>query len=63
MAQSFKNLAAARSVTAEAEVQSLAWCSGLKDLALPQPWHRLQLRFKFNPWPGNFYVLWVWPQN
>ena len=39
----------------------LMWHSGLNDLALPQPWHTLQLWLRFNPWPGNFHVPWVWP--
>ena len=30
-------------------VQSLAWLSELKDLALLQLWHRLQLPLRFNP--------------
>ena len=29
----------------------------VKDLVLPLPWHR------FNPWPGNFRVLWVQPKK
>ena len=36
MAQWVKNLTAAAQVAAEAHVQSLAWCGGLKDPALPQ---------------------------
>ena len=32
---------------------------GLKDLALPQLWGRSQLWFKFDPRPGNFYMLQV----
>ena len=32
----------------------------VKNLALPQLWCRSQMRFKFNPWPRNFYMLWVW---
>ena len=34
-------------------VASLAWCYGLKDLALLQLWCRLQLWLRFNPWPGE----------
>ena len=26
----------------------------VKDLALPQLWHRLQLQLGFNPWPREF---------
>ena len=29
----------------------------LKDLALSLLWHR------FDPWPGNFHVLWAWPKK
>ena len=35
------------------QVSSLAWHSGLKDSALPRPWHRLQLWLGSDPWPGN----------
>ena len=49
-----EDLIAAAWVAAEARVQSLAWCSGLKDLALPQLWCRWQLQVGFNLWPGNF---------
>ena len=54
MVQWVKNLTAVAWVAAKIEVQSLAWQSGLKDLALPQP------GLGFNPWPRSFYVLWVW---
>ena len=37
----------------------LGLCSGLKDVALLQPWHRCQL--EFNPWPRNFHMLQVQP--
>ena len=46
-------------------LDSQPWHSGLKDLALPQLWHRsqLQLRSKlqlrFYPWPRNFHMLWM----
>ena len=43
MAHWAKNLTAMAQVVAEAGVQSLAQCSGLKDLVLPQLQHRLQL--------------------
>jgi len=32
----------------------------VNDLALLQLWHRLQLQFGFNPWPGNFHMPFVW---
>ena len=38
-------------VTVEAWVQCLAWCSGLKDLALLQLQCRLQLWLRIHPWP------------
>ena len=31
----------------------------VKDPALLQMWHRLQLWLQFDPWPGNFHVLQV----
>ena len=46
-----KNPSAMAWVTAEAQH------SGLKDLALPQVQHRLQLWLGFSPWPGNFQML------
>ena len=52
-----RNLTAVAQVAGEAQVQSLAWCSGLKHPVLLQPWHRSQLQFGFNPWPRNFHVL------
>ena len=51
MAQWAKNPVAETGVTAEAWVQSLAQCCGLKDPALPQLWCRLQLQLGFHPWP------------
>lgn len=33
----------------------------VKDLALPQLCHRLQLWLRFDPWPRNFHMLWVQP--
>ena len=50
VAQCVKNPAAAAGVTVEEWVQSLAWCSGLKYMAL------LQLGLGFNPWPENFHM-------
>ena len=29
----------------------------VKDPALLQWWHRSQLQFRFDPWPGNFHML------
>ena len=46
-------------VTAEVQVCSLAWHSGLKDLAWPQLWCRSQLQLGFDPWLRNFHVLQV----
>ena len=56
-AQWVKNLTAAVWVTAEMQVLSSAWSSGLKDLAL------LKLQLEFNPWPGNFHVPRVWKEK
>ena len=50
MAQWVKTLTAAAWVSVEVRVQSLAWCSGLKDPAL------LHLWLEFSPWPGNCLV-------
>ena len=57
MVQWVKNLTAEACITEEACVHSPAWHSGLKDPALPWPWHRSQLQLRFNPWPGNFHML------
>ena len=35
----------------------------VKDLALLQLWHRLQLWLGFSPWPENFQMLWRWPKK
>ena len=56
-----KYLTAAAQVTAEVQVQSLAQRNGLKDLVLLQLQQRLQLKFRFNAWPGNFYMPQVQP--
>ena len=54
VAQWVKNLTAVAWVTAEVWVPSLAWHSGLTDLALLQLQHRSQLWWlRFNPWPGE----------
>ena len=52
-----KNPTAEAQVTEEAQVPSPAQHSGLKDPAL------LQLRLRFNPWPGNFHMLHVQPEE
>ena len=56
MAQWVRNLTAEAQVTVELWVQSLAWCSGLKDPALPRLWYRSQLWLRFSPWHGNFHM-------
>ena len=33
----------------------------VKDLVLLQLWRRSQLGLGFDPWPGNFHMLQVWP--
>ena len=35
----------------------------VKDLAVPQLWHRSQLRIRFDPWPRNFHMSWVQPKE
>ena len=57
VAQWVKNLTAAAQVAAEAQVQSPAQGSVLKDPALPQLRCRLQLQLGFSPWPRNFHIL------
>ena len=37
------------------------WCSGLRVQLCYQKWRRSLLGRGFNPWPGNFHVLWGWP--
>ena len=61
--QQVKNLTAAALVTAEVQVPSLAWSSGLKDLALLQWWCRLQLQLRFSLWPRNFHMSLVAPKK
>ena len=60
MAQWVKPTSVAQ-VATEAQDQSPAQRSGLKDLALPQLWCRSQLQLRFNPWPWNFHMLQVRP--
>ena len=49
MIQWVKNPTAVAWIAAEARILSLTWRSGLKDPALPQPQHRLQLWVRFSP--------------
>ena len=35
----------------------------VKDLVLPQLWHRPQLWLWFDPWPGNFHMLQMQPEK
>lgn len=51
-----KNQTAAAQVTTEAQIQSLTWCSGLKD-----PWciavtYTTVAGLGFNHWAGNFHI-------
>ena len=55
MVQWVTNPTAVARVTAEAQVRSPAWHSGLEDPALPQ------LRLRFSPQPRNFYMPWAGP--
>ena len=50
MVQWVKNPTAMAEVAVEVQVESLAWCSRLKDPVLPQLW------LGFDAWPGNFHV-------
>ena len=61
MAQWVKKLTAVAQVDVDAWVRSLAWSNGLKDLVLPQLWHKSQLWLTFSSWPRNFHMLQVWP--
>ena len=49
------NLGPIRSLLQESLV--LQW---VKDLALLLQWLDLLLWHRFDPWPGNFYMLWTW---
>ena len=60
VSQWVKNSTAAVPVASEAWVQFLAQDNELKDPALLQLWHRLYLWLRFNPWPGNIHVPWIW---
>ena len=57
--QSSKDPNAVAQVTVEARFDP-QW---VKDLVLPWLWHRSQLWLGFSLWPGNFHMLWLWPQN
>ena len=35
----------------------------VKDLVLLHLWYRLQLRLGFDPWPRNFHIPWMQPNN
>ena len=35
----------------------------VKDLALSLQWLGSLLGCRFNPWPGNFRMLWAWPRK
>ena len=59
VAQLVMNPTAAAQVSMEAWIPSSAQCSRLKDLALLQLQHKLQLKFTCHPWPGNFHMPWV----
>ena len=63
VAEWVNNLTAAAGVNGEAEVQSVAQGRELKKLALLQLQHRSQLWIGFNPWPENFHMPLVWPQE
>ena len=55
MVQWIKNLTAVAQVAVEVQVPSPALLSGLKDMALPQLWHRSQQWLRFNSWLWNFW--------
>ena len=35
----------------------------VNDLALSLQWLGLLLWWRFDPWPGNFHMPWVWPKK
>lgn len=35
----------------------------VKDLVLSLQWFGSLLGHQFNTWPGNFHMLWTWPNN
>ena len=62
MAQWVENLTVAAQVAAEAWMGLIpSPQSKLKDPALSQPWCRLQLQLRVNPWPGYFHMPQVQP--
>ena len=61
LAQWVKDPSAVVQVAVEMRVESLAWCSGLMDLALLQLLLTLQLWLGFSLWSGNFRMLQVQP--
>ena len=61
MVQGLKNLTAVASVAAEVQVRPPAWCSTLKDPALPQLQGSSQLWLGFNAWLRDFHMAWVQP--
>lgn len=61
VAQLVMNPTAAAQVSMEAWIPSSAQCSRLKDLALLQLWHSLQLWLGFSPWPRNVHTPQVQP--
>ena len=58
--QSVRYLTEEAQVTVKVWVTSQVLFSEVKDLALPQLWHRFQLQLGFSPWPGNFHMPKVW---
>ena len=59
MAQWVKNPTAASQAAVEMQVPLPAQHNELKDLVLLQLWSQLGLGF--DPWPGNFHMLRMWP--
>lgn len=58
-----KNLTVEAWITAEAWVQLPAQHSWLKDPAMLQVQHGLQLQCGFSPWLGNFHMPWTQPKK
>ena len=48
-------------VATEVRFPSLPWCSGLKEPALPQLWHRLAAVAWIQSLTHELHILWVWP--
>ena len=53
----YKSDCRSSSQSAEVQVRSPAWHSGLRDPAWLS--YRSHLRFRFSPWPRNFHMLWM----